>query len=336
MRNGSVVSVVLLCYLTAQTSAVLIASGDGTGNTTAPADDPGFDNVGIVGSGTAVYLGFGWVLTASHVGAGSTLFNNVWYSEVPGSAVQLANPSGDGFTPYSDLTMYRIQNPPSLLPTEIAWNAATPGTEVTMIGNGRDRSSSQEAYWTSTWAPSSTPSAYAGYIWASTNDIRWGTAVISAGGLAEGIGANSETSFATSFLANSTPYEAQGTPGDSGGGVFAKDPTTGVWTLAGTMFAVSSEPGQPWGVSVFGDSTFSADLSPYRDEIYQTMGVPNIVNGQFIASIASKWSQPNSGVNGQYIAWAAAHWMDGSSVNTGNAVAVPEPGRRRRARWGPR
>ena len=76
-----------------QVGAVVIASGDGTGNTTAPPDDPGFSNVGIVGSGTAVYLGFGWVLTATHVGAGSTLFNNAWYNEVPGSAVQLANPT---------------------------------------------------------------------------------------------------------------------------------------------------------------------------------------------------------------------------------------------------
>ena len=135
---------------------------------------------------------------------------------------------------------------------------------------------------------------------------------------------NSETAFSTSFLANATPYEAQGTPGDSGGGVFAKDPTTGVWTLAGTMFSVSTLPGQPWGISVFGDTTFSADLSIYRNEIYQTMGVPSIVNGQFIATVASEWSQPNSGVNGQYIAWAASHWMDGAPSGTATA-AVPEP-----------
>jgi hypothetical protein len=39
--------------LVTHVSAVIIASGDGSGNTTAPPDDPGFANVGIRGSGTA-------------------------------------------------------------------------------------------------------------------------------------------------------------------------------------------------------------------------------------------------------------------------------------------
>ena len=50
----------------------IVAGGDGSQNTTAPADDPGFANIGIRGSGSAVYLGDGWVLTATHVGAGVT------------------------------------------------------------------------------------------------------------------------------------------------------------------------------------------------------------------------------------------------------------------------
>ena len=49
---------------------MIIASGDGTGNTTAPADDPGFANVGNRGGLTGVYLGRRWVLTANHVGEG--------------------------------------------------------------------------------------------------------------------------------------------------------------------------------------------------------------------------------------------------------------------------
>ena len=95
-------------------SAVIISTGDGSGNITAPADDPGFANVGIRGSGSAVYLGDGWVLTDAHVGAGSTYLNNVWYSQVAGSAVQLANPPGAGFSSTSDLLMYQIANPPNL------------------------------------------------------------------------------------------------------------------------------------------------------------------------------------------------------------------------------
>ena len=49
---------------------MIIASGDGTGNTTAPADDPGFAHVGNRGGLTGVYLGRRWVLTANHVGEG--------------------------------------------------------------------------------------------------------------------------------------------------------------------------------------------------------------------------------------------------------------------------
>ena len=43
---------------------VVISSGDGTGNTTPPADDFGFQNVGFTDTGlSGIYLGDGWVLT---------------------------------------------------------------------------------------------------------------------------------------------------------------------------------------------------------------------------------------------------------------------------------
>ena len=63
----------LLCLAAAlivplDAAPVLIATGDGTGNTEAPAADPGFGNVGIVNSLSGVYVGNGWVLTANHVG----------------------------------------------------------------------------------------------------------------------------------------------------------------------------------------------------------------------------------------------------------------------------
>src|SRR5580704_15894094 len=58
----------------------IVAGGDGTQNTTPPADDPGFANVGIRGSGSGIYLGNGWVLTAAHVGAGWVWFNGVEYN----------------------------------------------------------------------------------------------------------------------------------------------------------------------------------------------------------------------------------------------------------------
>jgi hypothetical protein len=335
----------LLLFMAHYSSAVLISSGDGSGDTTAPANDFGFANVGIRGSGTAIYLEDGWVLTASHVGDGTTIFQNVSYNEVPGSAVQLANPPGAGFTPYSDLTLYQIEAPPSLPLVMITQSAPAIGWQVTMVGNGRDRNNSQTSYWTSTWAPSSPPGVYAGDIWASTNDIRWGTNVIAGVSSQQGIGVNSETAFSTTFGAPGTGLNAQGTPGDSGGGVFHQD-ASGAWSLAGLMFSVGELSGQPWGLSAFGDATYSADLSVYRSEIYHAMALPGdanfdgIVNGQDLALIASEWMQTGTGandppgdlnhdgiVNAADMSLVTSNWTQTTSGGgTGSSSAsVPEP-----------
>ena len=77
--------------------------------------------------------------------------------------------------------------------------------------------------------------------------------------------ANSEAAFATTFTGN-TPYDGQGATGDSGGGVFHKD-ADGTWQLAGIMFSISQNVGQPGGSSAFGNVTYIADLSAYRSEI---------------------------------------------------------------------
>ena len=212
----------------------------------------------------------------------------------PGSAVQLANPAGVGFGPYSDLMLYQIAAPPSLPSVMITQSAPTAGWQVTMAGNGRDRSNSSTVYWTSTWAPRSLPGAYAGDIWASSQNMRWGTNVITTVGTWQDVGLNSETVFSTTFDQNGTPYEAQGTPGDSGGGVFHQD-ASGAWSLAGSMFSINALPGEPWGVSVFGNVTYSADLWVYRSEIYHTMALPGdanfdgIVNGQDLVLVAGNW-----------------------------------------------
>jgi hypothetical protein len=71
--------------------AVVINSATGTGNTNAPADEPGWANVGFLGGGTGLYLGSSWVLTASHVGAGSITLGGIPYAALPGSTVQLTN-----------------------------------------------------------------------------------------------------------------------------------------------------------------------------------------------------------------------------------------------------
>jgi Dockerin type I domain len=335
----------LLLFLTHQSSGVIITDGDGSGNTSAPADDFGFANVGIRGSGTAIYLQDGWCLTADHVGDGTTIFQNVSYPEVPGSAVQLVNPPGVGDTYYADLMLYQIEAPPNLPPVMITDSAPAAGWQVAMVGNGRDRSNMQTAYWTSTWAASSPPGTYAGEIWASTNDIRWGDNIIDGVSIRYSSGAVSETAFTTTFGAQGTGLDAQGTPGDSGGGVFHQE-ASGAWSLAGVMFSNQVVAGQPWGTSVFGNITYSVDLSVYRSEIYHTMALPGdvnfdgFVNGQDLSLVASEWGQTGTGandpaadanhdgiVNGQDMALIAANWTAASSGGGAgsSSAAVPEP-----------
>ena len=59
---------ILVTLVAFPAAAVIIDSGDGTGNTGAPPDDPGWDNVGTRGGMTVVYVDNGWVVTAAHVG----------------------------------------------------------------------------------------------------------------------------------------------------------------------------------------------------------------------------------------------------------------------------
>jgi hypothetical protein len=62
-----------------------------------------------------------------------------------------------------------------------------------------------------------------------------------------------------------TEHEAQAVVGDSGGAVFVR--RRGGFALAGVMIVRSEHPGQPEGAALFGNRTFAADLSAYRDQL---------------------------------------------------------------------
>ncbi|HEY2838607.1 MAG TPA: hypothetical protein VGJ26_05645, partial [Pirellulales bacterium] len=269
-----VLSIGLVFVLSNIASAVLIASGNGTGNTTAPANDPGFANVVStwVRTGSAVYLGNGWMLTDNHVGAGSTNVNGTVYSLVPGSAHQLMNPPGSTFIRQSDVLLYQINGRPNLPSLQIGAGVPQVGQPVVMIGNGRDRVSA-ESCWTvqnSVWSsvPWTQSYAYAGYAWANTNEVRWGTNTIDATGFVQGSGNTQNVTLSMSFSStNATPYEAIGTAGDSGGGVFSYNTSTNGWELTGLMDSYTQFSGEPTNLSVFGNLTYAIQLSTYRNQI---------------------------------------------------------------------
>lgn len=273
---------------------VVIQTASGTGNTSAPADDPGWATMGVRGVGTGVYLGDGWVLTASHVGAGDIELSGTTYAAVPGSTVQLTNSGEAGKTTLTDLILYRLATAPAGgggVP--IATSTPASATPVTMIGSGRDRGaftqwSVNQATTPWTWTVVSGGGDFAGYQTLGTRAMRWGTNAVD--GPAVWI-AESDLSppldvrcLATAFDANLGSTEAQAVYGDSGGGVFVKNGAT--WELAGLILDVRGWSGQPdpGATPVFGNVTFAADLAFYRPQIMAVVPEPALPTAAVVAA----------------------------------------------------
>jgi len=229
--------------------AVIIETGDGTGNVTAPPDDPGWAHLATRSNVTAVYLGHRWLLTANHVGAGDVVLEGQTYSPVPGSAIQFENPD----TSQADLMVFKIFGDPGLPRLDIPSSPPVVGDSLIAIGNGRNRGSV------------TTYMGLGGYDWGPGDAMRWGTNIVSE----IDIWVGSTYSFAATFTdpldPSATTDEAAGANGDSGGGVFIK--TGGEWYLAGTIFSISQYLDQPSTTSIYGNELFAVDLSYYRDDI---------------------------------------------------------------------
>ncbi len=259
--------------------AVTIDSGDGSGNVSAPSDDPGWANVGHrTGGHTSVtYLGDRWILTARHVGAGSVTLNGVDYARAVPSATYFL-PQPDATSP--DLMLFRIQDRPPGLPTlsldATGVSGSGQGTEVTMIGHGYNREA-DKTYWDGSWGVTTSPGVYAGYKHVTSRTMRWGTNHVTRTdvevdptcGVTEPGNSYCRPTQVFSMTFDSglpTAHEARANSGDSGGAVFRQ--RKGSWYLTGIMVAIDSYVGQPsvWYTS-YGTTTFAADLSVYRDQI---------------------------------------------------------------------
>jgi len=259
--------------------AVIVAGPDGTINTTAPGDDPGWSNVGSSGVYLGNYGGGFWVLTATHVGAGSITFSTGTYSAVPGSALTLQNANG---TP-TDLMLYRLSADPGLPSLTLASSAPAAGAAVVMIGDGSNRAAAQSywnvntngntsgstggAAWTWQSLPDSTGANASGYAWGTGSAMRWGTNQID-GSTTYNIGTGNTTAFYTDF--DAVTGEAQGASGDSGGAVFHKNGSR--WELVGIMGAVGTYNSQPGSTAVFGDVTYIASVPAHYSAI--TTAIP--------------------------------------------------------------
>jgi Trypsin-like peptidase domain len=248
-------SILLLALLlgTVPAQAVIVASGDGTQNTTAPPDDPGWANVGIRGGLSAVYLGNRWVVTAAHVGIGSVTFGGVPYDAIPGSTSSFETAPGQ----IADLIVFKLREDPGLPALTIASAAPPSGADVVMIGNGRNRGAATQ------W------SGIDGWLWGAGAAMRWGTNRVGSAPANVTIGSNVSLAFWTEFTktptSQVTAHEAQAATGDSGGALFVEN--AGAWELGGTLFAINTFGGQPANSAFYGNRTYAVDLSSYRSAI---------------------------------------------------------------------
>jgi hypothetical protein len=267
--------------LAASASAVIIDSGDGGGNTTAPVPDPGWSNVGMRGGTTGVYVGGRFVLTANHNGPGNIALGGVTYVYVPGTAVQLDNGEPPPDTTYADLLMFEIYPEPPLPALPIASQSPFTGAPLIMVGNGRNRGPAIS------FDPNGPlpPDPVHGYEWGTGQIMRWGTNSVIDTLLVGLIDTTQTMAIQTAFDEAGSAHEAQAAAGDSGGAAFAWNGSQ--WELAGIVFAVGAPySDQPTGTSLYGNLTFSADLSFYRDQILEVMVMPEPSGGLWTGTAA--------------------------------------------------
>ena len=274
--------VALFWVLSLPVQGVVINSVTGVGNTNAPIDDPGWNYVGYLNGASGIYLGSGWVLTASHVGPGNFTLGGISYAPLSNSTVQITNTT-PGKTTNTDLIMFQLASTPAGL-GQLTLSSAPPtlGGPVTMIGAGRDRGaftewSINQATTPWTWTEVSSGGNAAGYQTLSSNTMRWGTNSITNASLWVSVdvdGPRDVRSFATLFD-TIVGDEAQAVLGDSGGAVFQKNGSA--WELGGVIFTVAGFSGQPSAATtpIYGNATYSADLSYYAPQILSVVPEPS-------------------------------------------------------------
>jgi hypothetical protein len=223
-------------------------------NLEAPADDPGWVNVGNCNTWTAVYLGRGWVLTAAHVGVSNIELDGTTYAADVRSRERVFNPDGTA----ADLILFRIDPEPDLPSLEIAAESPPIGTPIVMVGSGLGRGEKTGGR------------GRVGFSWQAPSLKRWGTSLVHEYLHDQSIGFTD--AFATRFSIAKTAHEAHAAQGDSGGAAFAR--LEGRWQLVGILMAVDSHPGQPVRSAVYGNRTIIADLSRYRQFIQSVTDAP--------------------------------------------------------------
>ena len=269
----------MLCLLllavqlaTPSATHAVIVSGDQSGYDTASGAGSGWDYLGTVSGASGIYLGqyngYSWVLTAAHVGPGTFTLASTAYNYVANTYVQITG---------TDLGVFQIDGNLSLPNLTLAATTPAIGSSVTMIGYGRNRASDLTTWYvdTNAWSWdesqfSGWDATYNGYKLADGQTKRWGTNLVSGTAIIS-YGYGNVKSLYTTF--DNSAGEAQGAPGDSGGGVFWNN--GGTPELAGVMVTIASYSGQPANTSVYGNQTYAVDIAQYRNQILAVIPEPS-------------------------------------------------------------
>ena len=244
--------------------ALVFASPDFEPQDERPADFPYWEHVTQrkYEGPSVIYLGAGWVLTARHVGIGEVLLEGESFTPNMQSRHTLLNANGTA----ADAIVFQLDpdaNLPDLPILPLATVAPLPGEEVMLIGFGRERKKVVE------WNQEGQNRF--GFEWSKRGSKRWGTNRINADNailVQKNLSTHSLTFvFDRPSSEKTTRHEAQAALGDSGGAVFVKRDDD--WLLVGMMTSVSAHPATPGHTTVYGDTTFAADISVYRDEIFR-------------------------------------------------------------------
>ena len=255
--------------------------------------------------GSAIYLGNGWVLTANHVGLGDVTFDSTTYTAQPGTFHQLHDPSNASVM--ADIGVFQLSSVPvGLQGVTISSAAPANGSTITAIGCGYDRASVSTTWYVDA-SHAGTPADP--YVWdeafhngwvveqgfknIATRTKRWGQNRIDASGIQVAVGGLTTSALQVDFaLSNGGgSNEFQGIGGDSGGAFFYKNGSS--WELAGMMVGVGLYSGQPWNPSanaytaVYGDLTYAADLSVYRNQILAIIPEPATLSLLVLGGVAT-------------------------------------------------
>lgn len=260
---------IFLLFIATSAYSVVIWTGDGTGNTTPPADDPGWVSVGVCGFGTCEYLGNGWVMTARHIGQANVVFDGIEYNYVQGSRTQLPSDAGASHSP--DVVLWKVYPYPTVPALPLYDRKVPVGTPVIGIGHGFNRGAIRP--------PGAALEDAVGWEPGTGKSMRWGTNRVaeSRNRSNRPIGYSSMTYtmiFDKGGTTRSTLHEDYFFKGDSGGPMFVRVPgLTNRWAIAGINVTTQDV-----------NANYNAwirvvDIPFYRDQLLAIVNTPACDNG---------------------------------------------------------